>query len=85
MQKLRETIGYALGGTMFVLLIPTLMWWVSGMPEFGTIPVLRKVVAIVFAVLGLSLSVWSIVYMRRKGDGNPWMLSVMKSRPARST
>ena len=71
MQKLRETIGYALGGTMFVLLIPTLMWWGSGTPDFGTIPVLRKVVAIVFAVLGLSLSVWSIVYMRRKGDGNP--------------
>jgi protein-S-isoprenylcysteine O-methyltransferase Ste14 len=29
------------------------------------------VIAIVLAVLGLSLSVWSIVYMRRKGDGNP--------------
>ena len=71
MQKVREIVGYALGGTMFVLLIPTLMWWVSGMPDFGTIPVLRKVMAIVFAVLGLSLSVWSIVYMRRKGDGNP--------------
>ena len=71
MQKVREIVGYALGGTMFVLLIPTLMWWVSGMPDFETIPVLRKVMAIVFAVLGLSLSVWSIVYMRRKGDGNP--------------
>lgn len=71
MRKAREIIGYALGGTMFVLLIPTLMWWASGMPEFRTIPVLRKVVAIMFALLGLSLSVWSIVYMRRKGDGNP--------------
>ena len=27
--------------------------------------------AIVLAVLGLSLSIWSIVYMRHKGDGNP--------------
>jgi protein-S-isoprenylcysteine O-methyltransferase Ste14 len=29
------------------------------------------VVALVLLVLGLALSVWSIVYMRRKGDGNP--------------
>ena len=56
---------------MFVLLIPTVMWWVSGMPYLLAVPVWRWVVALVLAVLGLSLSVWSIVYMRRKGDGNP--------------
>ena len=71
MRKLREIAGYALGGMMFVLLIPTLMWWVSGMPDLAAAPVLRKVVALVLSVLGLALSVWSIVYMRRKGDGNP--------------
>ena len=71
MRKLREIAGYALGGTMFVLLIPTLMWWVSGMPDLAAAPALRKVVALVLSVLGLALSVWSIVYMRRKGDGNP--------------
>lgn len=71
MRKLREIAGYLLGGMMFVLLIPTLMWWVSGRPDILTAPVWRMVIAILLAVIGLSLSVWSIVYMRRKGDGNP--------------
>ena len=71
MRKLREIAGYALGGLMFVLLIPTLMWWVSGKPDLAAVPVPRMLIALVLAVLGLSLSVWSIVYMRHKGDGNP--------------
>ena len=71
MRKLKELLGYALGGLMFVLLIPTLMWWASGMPNLLAAPVARMVIGIVLAVLGLSLSVWSIVYMRHKGDGNP--------------
>ena len=71
MKKLKEILGYALGGLMFVLLIPTLMWWASGMPNLLAVPMARMVIAIVLAVLGLSLSVWSIVYMRHKGDGNP--------------
>ena len=71
MNKLKETLGYALGGTMFVLLIPMLMWLASCRPDLCAVPVWRMVVAIVLALLGLSLSVWSIVYMRHKGDGNP--------------
>ena len=71
MRKLKELLGYALGGLMFVLLIPTLMWRVSGMPNLLVVPVARMVIALLLAVLGLSLSVWSIVYMRHKGDGNP--------------
>ena len=71
MRKLREIAGYLLGGMMFVLLIPTLMWWVSGRPYLLTVPVWRMVIAILLALTGLALSVWSIVYMRRKGDGNP--------------
>ena len=71
MRKLKEIAGYALGGTMFVLLIPTLMWWVSGIPNLLAAPVARMVIALLLAMLGLSLSVWSIVYMRHKGDGNP--------------
>ena len=71
MRKLKEFLGYALGGLLYVLLIPTLMWWVSGMPNLLAAPMARIVIALVLAALGLSLSVWSIVYMRRKGDGNP--------------
>ena len=71
MKKLREITGYVLGGLMFVLLIPTLMWLVSGRPDLLTVPIWRIVIAIVLALVGLSLSVWSIIYMRHKGDGNP--------------
>ena len=71
MQKPKELLGYALGGLMFVFLIPALMWWASRMPCPWAIPIWRWVIALVLALLGLSLSVWSIVYMRRKGDGNP--------------
>ena len=71
MRKLKEIAGYLLGGVMFVLLIPTLMWWASGMPNLCAVPLWRLVLAFVLAMLGLSLSVWSIVYMRRRGDGNP--------------
>ena len=71
MRKLKEFLGYALGGLMFVLLIPTLMWLAAGMPNLLAAPVARMIIALILAVLGLSLSVWSIVYMRRKGDGNP--------------
>ena len=71
MRKLREIAGYVLGGLMFVLLMPTLMWLASGMPCLLPVPLWRLVVAVVLALLGLSLSIWSIVHMRRKGDGNP--------------
>ena len=71
MTKLREIAGYVLGGLMFVLLIPTVMWLASGRPNLGEIPVWRTVIAVVIAVVGIALSVWSIVYMRHKGDGNP--------------
>ena len=71
MHKLREILGYALGGLLFVILIPTLMWLASGMPNLLDVPIARMVIAILLAVLGLSLSVWSNVYMRHKGDGNP--------------
>ena len=71
MKKMREIAGYVLGGLMFVLLIPTVMWLASGRPDFGDIHVWRIVIAAVLAVFGIALSVWSIVYMRHKGDGNP--------------
>ena len=71
MKKMREITSYVLGGLMFVLLIPTVMWLASGRPDFWGIPVWRIVIAVVLAVFGIALSVWSIVYMRHKGDGNP--------------
>ena len=34
MKLLREVLGYILGGLTFVVLMPVLMWFVSGMPAF---------------------------------------------------
>ena len=72
MKLFREILGYTLGGVMFVGGMPALMWLVSGRP--GLWPPSSTAWALIAAMLiltGLALSVWAIVYMRRKGDGNP--------------
>ena len=42
------------------------------MPSFAEIPVWRLCLVAVLALAGLALSVWSIVYMKRVGKGNPF-------------
>ena len=37
-----------------------------------TLPVVRLIPAVVIAVAGLALSIWSIIYMKRVGRGNPF-------------
>lgn len=64
--------GYFLGFIIFIAGIPTLMWWVSGMPDISVIPLVRMCVATALVISGLALSVWSIVYMKRVGEGNPF-------------
>lgn len=71
MNILREIIGYLLGGVVFVLLVPWGMWLLSGRQELWCGLSWRVVVAWVMMAAGLALSVWTIVYMRHKGDGNP--------------
>jgi protein-S-isoprenylcysteine O-methyltransferase Ste14 len=71
MKRLRDFIGYLLGGILFVCLIPTIMWLASGMPALWPIDTWRCVVAPVVMLVGLVLSVWTIVYMRSRGKGNP--------------
>ncbi len=66
--KAREAVGYLLGLVMFIVLIPALMYWASG----GAAPSKAGVICLaVLAVIGIGLSVWSIVYMRIIGKGNP--------------
>ena len=48
------------------------MWWVSGMPALAEIPVWRWCLAGIIALAGLALSIWSIVYMKSVGKGNPF-------------
>ncbi|MCR5130421.1 MAG: isoprenylcysteine carboxylmethyltransferase family protein [Prevotella sp.] len=71
MKKLREVIGYLIGGVLFVGLIPLVMWLASGMPALSSITLSRAILADILVFIGLALSVWTIVYMKRKGKGNP--------------
>lgn len=68
---LRETFAYCIGGILFVGLIPFLMWLCSGKPDLWAVDIWRIMVSAILIIVGLALSIWAIVYMRRKGDGNP--------------
>ena len=48
------------------------MWLVAGRPCFADIPTRRLWISALIALAGLALSVWSIVYMKRVGKGNPF-------------
>ena len=71
--KESHLFGYLLGLLIFVIVIPALMWLVSGR-EWGYVPTsaLQCVIAVLLVVCGLALSIYSIVYMRIVGKGNPF-------------
>jgi len=69
---MKQILGYFLGFAIFIAGIPALMWWVSGTPSIADIPVGRLYLAILIALAGLALSIWSIVYMKHVGKGNPF-------------
>ena len=71
MKQLKEIIGYLLGGLLFVVLMPTVMWLVSGMPEIMPVGAVRASITGLLMIGGLTLSIWTIVYMKRRGKGNP--------------
>ena len=73
METIRNILGYLLGLLVFVCGVPALMWLVSGRgcaywPSCGA----QWVVALLLAVAGIALSIYSIVYMKRVGKGNPF-------------
>ena len=72
MKTIREIAGYVLGGVIFVVMLPTIMWLASGMPNMAVhIGAWRALGAGMLIIGGLSLSVWTIVYMKTRGKGNP--------------
>lgn len=71
MKQLREIAGYLLGGLLFVALMPVVMWLASVMPVLGHVGAVNAVIIGLLMIGGLSLSVWTIIYMRRHGKGNP--------------
>ncbi len=64
----RDIIGYNLGLILFIILIPLIMWKASGPPSYGVIHI---IVLVAFGAIGIALSIWSIVYMKLVGKGNP--------------
>ena len=69
---MKNAVGYILGFLLFVAGIPALMWWASGRP-FPWVPDLPwPIVAMALVIPGLALSIWSIVYMKKVGEGNPF-------------
>ena len=68
---MKQILGYFLGFAIFIAGIPALMWWASGAPSPADLPVGRLYLAILTALAGLAISVWTIVYMKRVGKGNP--------------
>lgn len=65
--------GYLLGLLIFVIGIPALMWLVSGRAwPYAPESIVLCVAGVLFAVIGLALSIYSIVYMRIVGKGNPF-------------
>ena len=68
MKNARDIIGYIMGLILFIILIPLLMWKLSGNVDSGTG---RIIVLVVLGVIGMALSIWSIVYMKIVGKGNP--------------
>ena len=69
---MRNAFGYILGFLVFVAGIPALMWWMSGRPFLWAPSLLWGIVAIALMIPGLTLSIWSIVHMKRVGEGNPF-------------
>ena len=71
MKLLRDLLGYLSGLVLFVGLMPALMWLASGRPAFWSAVTGWTVVAWGLMLCGLLLSIWTIVYMKRRGKGNP--------------
>ena len=72
MKKL-HLFGYLLGLLIFVIGIPALMWLVSGRPwPYVPESEVLRLISVLLAVCGLALSIYSIVYMRIVGKGNPF-------------
>ena len=69
---MRNAIGYILGFLIFVVGVPAVMGWVAGRPFLWVPAPVWAVVAVVLMIPGLALSVWSIVHMRKVGEGNPF-------------
>lgn len=68
----RDLIGYLLGLIIFIIGIPFVMYVASGSPNWAEIGLVQWSILVILATVGIGLSVWSIVYMKNIGGGNPF-------------
>ena len=68
----RDFIGYLLGLVIFIIGIPYVMFLAAGSPDLAQIGLIKWIILIVLAIVGIGLSIWSIVYMKNVGKGNPF-------------
>lgn len=68
----RDIIGYLLGLVIFIIGIPFVMYWASGSSDLAGITLIQLIMLICLVVVGIGLSIWSIVYMKNVGGGNPF-------------
>ena len=68
----RDLIGYLLGLIIFIIGIPFVMYLAAGSPNLAEIGLIQWVILLILAIVGIGLSVWSIVYMKNVGGGNPF-------------
>lgn len=71
MKQIREIAGYLLGGLLFVAIIPAIIWLVSGRPVMGHVGAAKAILIGILMLGGLALSVYTIIYMKKCGKGNP--------------
>ena len=69
---IRDIIGYVLGLVIFIIGIPFVMYLASGSPNLVQISLIQWFLLILLAIIGIGLSIWSIVYMKNVGKGNPF-------------
>ena len=74
---IRHIIGFIIGITIFVVLIPLALFFVSrwldgviGWSPFGT-PAVRTILAVIFLAPGLVFMLWSNLFLVVRGKGGP--------------
>lgn len=68
----RDFIGYLLGLIIFIIGIPYVMFLAAGSPDLAGIGLIKWILLIALAIVGIGLSIWSIIYMKNVGGGNPF-------------
>ena len=75
MKTIREILGYVLGGLMFVLLVPAIMWFASLMPY----PLDTNIVKIKHQIIVFLIKSYNFVSANRKRNGRSRFLQATEA------